>query len=199
MTVVSGDGFFGLQPTQSQITRQSNRVMVNARALPAGAPAGFNGVVGQIDFEAKLEPPLARGRPGRHPRAQALRQRSPARASAAPEVPAPAGVTVFPPQQSGGDTVSKKRWSAIGCGATCWCPTAPAKSPCPALEIPYFDPAAGRYAVRRPPSPRARGQRIDPGGARRRRQRSRSTRSAPTPCRPRRWPCRTGPGGRFCC
>ncbi len=144
MTVLSGDGFFGLAPTQSQITRQSNRVMVDARALPAGAPPDFHNVVGQVELEAKLEPrTLEVGQ------AATLELRLSGRGHlqgvAAPEIPAIAGLQVFPPQQSGGDTIKKSTVVGNRVWSYVLVPDRAGRIALPALEIPYFDPAAGRY------------------------------------------------------
>lgn len=144
MTVLTGDSIFGISPMQSQVTRKSNPVMVDARPLPAGAPADFHGVVGQVEFAAKLEPrTLEVGQ------AATLELRLSGRGHlqgvAAPEIPAIAGLQVFPPQQSGGDTVKKttvvgnRVWSYV------LVPDRAGKIALPPLGIPYFDPATGRY------------------------------------------------------
>lgn len=148
MTVVSGDVFFGLSPNPSQVTRQSNRLMVEARTLPADAPAGFSGVVGQIDFDAKLEPrSLEVGQ------AATLELRLSGKGHlqgvAAPELPVLAGLTVFPPQQSGGDTVSKKTVVGNRVWSYVLVPDRAGKVALPPLEIPYFDPVAGRFSLAR--------------------------------------------------
>ena len=144
MTVLTGDAIFGLAPAASQVTRQSNAVVVNARELPAGAPAGFRDVVGQIDFEAKLEPrSLEVGQAATLE--LKLSGKGHLQGIAAPEIPAIAGLQVFPPQQSGSDTVKKttvvgnRIWSYV------LVPDRAGKIALPALEMPYFDPATGRY------------------------------------------------------
>lgn len=145
MTVLTGDGFFGLSPTQSQITRQSNKVIVEARPLPAGAPADFRNVVGQVELEAKLEPrSLEVGQ------AATLELRLTGRGHlqgvAAPEIPAIPGLQVFPPQQSGGDTIKKNTIVGNRVWSYVLVPDRAGRISLPALEIPYFDPAAGRFA-----------------------------------------------------
>lgn len=144
MTVLSGDSIFGISPMQSQVTRQSNPVIVEARPLPAGAPAAFHGVVGQVEYSAKLEPrTLEVGQ------AATLELRLSGRGHlqgvAPPEIPAISGLQVFPPQQSGGDTVKKttvvgnRVWSYV------LVPDRAGRIALPPLGIAYFDPATGRY------------------------------------------------------
>jgi hypothetical protein len=144
MTVLTGDSIFGISPMQSQVTRQSNPVLVEARPLPAGAPADFNGVVGQVEFAAKLEPrSLEVGQAATLE--LKLSGRGHLQGVAAPVIPAIAGLQVFPPQQSGGDTVKKttvvgnRVWSYV------LVPDRAGKIALPPLQIPYFDPAAGRF------------------------------------------------------
>ncbi len=146
MTVLTGDGIFSLAPVQSQITRASNIVKVVAQAMPPGPPPGFRDVVGQLSFDAKIEPrSLEVGQ------AATLELRLTGKGHlqgvAAPDIPTIAGLQVFPPQQSGGDSL--KRTTILGNRIWTYVlvPDRAGKIAIPKLDFPYFDPVSGLYKV----------------------------------------------------
>ena len=146
MTLLSGDPIFGFSSPQAPATRLSNKVVLAARPLPENAPPGFQGVVGQLTFEAKLEPrSLEVGQAATLE--LELSGRGHLQGVAAPELPAIPGLQVFPPQQSGGESVKKTTVYGTRIWSYVLVPERAGKIALPALEMPYFDPAAGRYQV----------------------------------------------------
>lgn len=145
MTLLGADPF-GFSSPQPPATRLSNKVLLTARPLPENAPPGFQGVVGQLTFEAKLEPrSLEVGQAATLE--LKLSGRGHLQGVAAPELPAIPGLQVFPPQQSGGESVKKTTVYGTRIWSYVLVPERAGKIALPALEMPYFDPAAGKYQV----------------------------------------------------
>lgn len=146
MNLVSGDPIFGFSSQQPPATRLSNQIQLQARPLPEPAPPGFQGIVGQLSFEAKLEPRVLEVGQAATLELK-LSGRGHLQGVAAPELPTIPGLQVFPPQQSGGESIKKttvygnRVWSYV------LVPERAGKIALPALEIPYFDPTAGRYEL----------------------------------------------------
>ena len=118
---------------------------VEVQPLPAG-PSGFAGAVGQMKLTARVEP--AQLRLGEAATLTVtLAGRGNVQGVAEPQVPAPAGLKIFPPQQQGEENVvgtavqGSRTWSWV---------IVPERTGRTALRVPeisYFDPQMGQYKV----------------------------------------------------
>jgi hypothetical protein len=146
---------FGPPLTRSeQVALQTTAKLVDVQPLPP-APAGFGGAVGRVKLTASLQPETLRL--GEAATLQVtLSGQGNLEGLASPEIAAPPGLTIYPPQQesmeampasgdargSAGRTLrSKRTWSFV---------VVPERSGRFDLEpprIPYFDPASRGYQV----------------------------------------------------
>jgi hypothetical protein len=116
---------------------------VNVRPLPA-APARFGGAVGQLSLAARLEP--AEIRLGEAATLTVtLAGAGNLQGVEAPQVTAPAGLDLLPPQQAGDEELQGTRVH----GSRTWSfPVVPRRPGRHTLEVPpvsYFDPRSGQY------------------------------------------------------
>lgn len=137
--------FGSLLPRSRDITRQSNTVTVEVRALPT-APDGFHGAVGEISLQAGLKPrELEVGAAATL--TLTLDGRGHLQGVPAPQLPELAGIKVFPPQQQGDETLkgtrvtSRRTWSYV------LVPEHPGEWRLPPIEMPYFDPRRQSFAT----------------------------------------------------
>ncbi len=138
-----------LMPRTHELSRVSNPVAVEVRELPP-APAGFRGAVGRIDLAAELAPrELEAGEAATL--TVTVRGRGHLQGIPAPELPALAGVEVFPPQQQGDETLTGKEVSGLRAWSYVLVPERPGEWRLPAIEVTYFDPREERYRVARGP------------------------------------------------
>lgn len=149
MTAILPDpSSFGLMPIQRVVTRKSEPVLVQVKPLPPGAPANFSGLVGQVQLRAKLDrETLEVGEAATL--TLTLEGKGHLQGLAAPELAALPGLKAFPPQQSGGDTLRNRVLTGERVWSYVLVPERPGRFELPAVEIPYFDPAAGQYKIAR--------------------------------------------------
>ncbi len=140
--------FGGLLPQTREVTRVSNAVELRVRDLPAAAPAGFQGAVGELGLEAQLTPTrLTVGEATTL--TLEIKGKGHFQGIPEPQLPQLAGLKVFPPQQQsdeglrGKNVVSTQKWSFV------LVPERPGEWTLPPLELPYFDPQSERYQVAR--------------------------------------------------
>jgi hypothetical protein len=135
--------FAPLLSRSRQITVTSNPVAIEVRERPP-APPGFTGVVGDVGMTAELSPrELAVGEAATLE--VELSGRGELSGVAAPEVEPPAGLSLLPPEATGGtelqgSTVAgtrRWRWALV--------PERPGVWKLPPIETVYFDPEAGEY------------------------------------------------------
>lgn len=134
---------FGLIPIQRQVTRQSERVVVEVRPLPP-APAGYDALVGQVDLKAALD--RAEVEVGQAATLTVtLQGRGHLQGVAAPELPDLKGLKTFPPQQSGSESIRNRMVSGQRVWSYVLVPERPGRLELPPIAIPYFDPQAGEF------------------------------------------------------
>lgn len=149
---------FGPPLTRSeQLALRTTAKLVDVKPLPP-APAGFGGAVGRLKLTARLEPETLRL--GEAATLQVtLSGQGNLEGLASPEIAAPPGLTIYPPQQEGVETMAavasgegrgsgggralraRRTWSFV---------VVPERSGRFALEpprVPYFDPANHGYQV----------------------------------------------------
>ena len=139
-----GGGLFG---RSAPVPAQSEAIGIDVRPLPpAGRPDAFSGLVGSVDVTASLDPPEAATNEALTFRL-AVRGAGNLRALADPEAAFPPDFDVYPPDVSeeidagAGGVSGVKRYEYV------LVPRAPGSHVIPAVELPYFDAADGRYAV----------------------------------------------------
>lgn len=169
---------FGPPMTRSdQLALKTTAKLVDVQPLPP-APAGFGGAVGRLKLTASLEPETLRL--GEAATLQVtLSGQGNLEGLASPEIAAPPGLTVYPPQQESMETAPSLASSGTGSGSktlrakrTWSFVVVPERSGRFDLEpprIPYFDPANRGYQVAAAPPlsltalPRAHGAGIAAG------------------------------------
>ncbi|MFP5287387.1 MAG: BatD family protein, partial [Thermoanaerobaculia bacterium] len=136
--------FFGPPLTRSdQVRLRTDPGTVDVRPLPP-APRGFGGAVGRISLRANLEPREVRlGEAATL--TVTLSGQGNLHAVEKPRVEAPPGLTVFPPQQGGQDEVEGNRVQGVRTWSYVVIPERAGEYTLEAPEVPYFDPASGRY------------------------------------------------------
>ena len=137
--------FFGPPLSHPEQVRLSTAPqIVDVQPLPAAAPPGFSGTVGQLGLEAKLEP--ARLRLGEAATLTVtLSGRGNLQGVADPRIASPDGLTLYPPQQQSEDTT---RGTTVA-GERTWTyvvvPDRTGRHTLRVPEISYFDPASAAY------------------------------------------------------
>ncbi len=137
--------FFGPPLSHPEQVRLSTAPqIVDVQPLPAAAPPGFTGTVGQLGLAAKLEP--AQLRLGEAATLTVtLSGRGNLQGVAEPRIALPDGLTLYPPQQQSedkthGTTVAGERtWSYVVV------PDRTGRHTLRVPEISYFDPSNGTY------------------------------------------------------
>lgn len=137
--------FFGPPLSHPEQVRLSTAPqVVDVQPLPAAAPPGFTGTVGQLGLKAKLEP--ERLRLGEAATLTVtLSGRGNLQGVAEPRIAPPDGLTLYPPQEQSedrtrGTTVAGERtWSYVVV------PDRTGRYTLQVPEISYFDPANGAY------------------------------------------------------
>lgn len=141
----------GLFRDRRAVRRQSPTTRLTVRPLPEGAPA--SGVpVGRVSLASNLEPKSVE--PGQAARLEVVaRSRGNLRRVGDPDLEAPAGLEIYPPQgeidrefaPSGVDFTRKWSWVVVA--------RKPGSYELPPVTIPYFDPQSETYAVAAAPGP----------------------------------------------
>lgn len=144
--------FFGppiSHPQQVRLT--TSALTVHVQPLPATAPPGFSGTVGQYDLKARLEP--AELRLGDAATLTVtLSGRGNLQAAAEPRIEPASGLTVYPPQQQSDDRVvgttihGERTWSYVVV------PDRAGRYELSVPEVPYFDPQSQQYKVASAPA-----------------------------------------------
>ena len=139
-------GFFGsLLSRTRDVRRTSNDLKIQVRDLPA-APEDFKGAIGSMELTAELKP-LQLEVGGAATLTLTLQGKGNLQGLTEPEISAPAGVRVFPPQQSSNETLSgtdvlgERSWSYV------LVPDEVGQFEIPVVRVPYFDPGTGEFAV----------------------------------------------------
>lgn len=141
-----GNRFGGLVPVQDQLTRRSNAVTVEVKALPEPKPAGFADLVGQLTVKSDLQPQQIEAGQAATLKIE-LEGRGHIQGLSAPELPAIAGLQYFPPQQQNSESlrnkqvIGKRTWSYV------IVPERSGTFTLPPIAIPYFDAKSGRYEL----------------------------------------------------
>jgi hypothetical protein len=144
--------FFGPPITHPKQVRLSTEALtVHVQPLPAAAPSGFTGTVGQYSLKARLEP--AELRLGDAATLTVtLAGRGNLQATREPQIDPAGGLTVYPPQQQSEDRVvgttiqGERTWSYVVV------PDRAGRYELRVPEVPYFDPQSQRYRVASAPA-----------------------------------------------
>lgn len=163
---VGGGTLFDPLPTAKRVTRRSAPIAIRVKPLPPGAPPGFQSVnVGRLALAATAsDARVAAGEPVTV-RLTASGEGN-VRALALPRLPAVPGARAFEPTVSEAVAPRGTRLAGSRTVETVLVPDRTGELVVPALEWPYFDPAAGRYEVARTPALRVAVDAGAPGGAR---------------------------------
>lgn len=136
-------GLGGLLQQVTQVDRRAEAIQLVAKSLPP-APANDSGAVGSMRLEATLDPPqLEVGQAATL--SLVLAGEGNLQGVRDPQLPALAGVQVFPPQQESIDEVrgrtvrGRRTWKWV------LVPTEPGSWTIAPVEMGYFDPKAQRY------------------------------------------------------
>ena len=139
-----GGGLFGRSVA---VPVESGAIDIEARPLPgAGRPDAFTGLVGSLEASASLDTAAAATNEALTFRLE-VRGAGNLRMLADPEVAFPPDFDVYPPEVS--DDVAAGAGGVSGARSYEYVlvPRAPGSHVIPAVELAYFDAAAGRYAV----------------------------------------------------
>jgi BatD DUF11 like domain len=142
---VSDPGMFGLLTSIEEVRRRSAPVVVEVQALPP-APPGFQGAVGRLEVDARLEPrELEAGQAATL--TLSLSGQGHLTGLADPVLPALPGLRTYPPEKEGREEVvgtlvrGRRSWRYV------LVPERGGTFELPGIEIPHFDPAAAAYRV----------------------------------------------------
>lgn len=139
-----GGGLFG---RTVPIVVESEPLELAVRPLPdAGRPDDFSGVVGSLDVAVSLDAAEAETNQALTFRLD-VRGAGNLRALAEPSVAFPADFDVYPPETSDDLAPGPGGVEGVKTYEYVLVPRAPGSHTIPAVELAYFDPAAGRYAV----------------------------------------------------
>ncbi len=137
--------FFGPPLSHPEQVRLSTAPQtIDVQPLPAAAPPGFAGTVGQLGLTAKLEP--AQLRLGEAATLTVtLSGQGNLQGVAEPRIASPDGLTLYPPQQQSEDTT--RGTTVAGERSWTWVvvPDRAGRHALRVPEIPYFDPATASY------------------------------------------------------
>lgn len=182
-------GFFGPPLRPEELHLRTPEVAVDVQPLPP-APAGFGGLVGQVSLAARLQPYSLHLGDGAT-LAVTLAGAGHLEGVAAPRLEVPAGLTVFPPQQtsedrvSGGTVVGRRTWTFV------IVPTQPGSYSVRPLGVSFFDPVRGQYRLAESPPLALTALPAPPAaasGSRTSKARAAAPPSGPGAARPGRWP-----------
>lgn len=141
--VESGFGGVFARPLPRKL--ETNRVEVQARPLPP-PPPGFQGLVGELRLSSRLDRSEIHAGEAVTLRIR-LESTGQAASLSAPSLELPAGLRAFPPKASleesfpRGTLASRLDWDYVLLAES------PGQYTLPAVEVPYFDPRAGRYVT----------------------------------------------------
>ena len=147
MTAVMRDSspFGSLLPRMGEIDRVSNAPSVDVQPLP-DAPAGFGGIVGDIELDARLEPQdLEIGEAATL--TLTLEGRGHLQGVQAPSLPTVDGLEIFPPQQQSDETLKGRRVYGSRIWSYVLVPQRAGLIELDSLEVPYFDPRSRSFKV----------------------------------------------------
>lgn len=154
-----------------QLSRRANNLRLMVRELPPAPPA-FGGAVGRFEIAARLEPgKLAVGEAATLE--VTLSGDGHIQSLPAPELPELPGVTVYPPEETGGGDVQRDRLHGERSWRFVLVPEQTGRWEMEGFELSYFDPQAGGYRIARAPrvtlearpsTARATGEPPGPGG-----------------------------------
>lgn len=149
LTVRMPDRTFGSMFSQTErVRRDSNSVRLTARALPAPAPAGFDGAVGSLKVAAELEPSvMTLGDAATY--TVTLSGVGHLQGLPAPKLPEITGLRAFPPQQESDERLVGRQVRGIRTWSWVLVPEAPGVYELPPIEAPFFDPATGKFTAAR--------------------------------------------------
>ena len=144
-------GRTGSRPVRpQQLTRRANNLRLVVRELPP-APPGFGGAVGRFEISAHLVP--ARLAVGEGATLEVtLRGDGHVQSLAPPQLPELPGVTVYPPEATGGGDVERDRLTGERSWRFVLVPEQTGRWEMESFELRYFDPQAGGYRVARAPA-----------------------------------------------
>lgn len=143
---VPASSFYGpLLDRVEQIQRTSNKVTLDVRPLPP-APAGYDGAVGQLELAVDLQP--AELKVGEAASLEVrLEGEGHIQGLEAPELAELDGLRRFPPEQSGGSTITGHRVRGERSWTYVLVPDTEGRWELGPIDYPYFDPVAGEYKV----------------------------------------------------
>ena len=144
---ISAEDPFDPFPDMVRVERQSAPARLTVKPLPAGAPAGFDGVnVGTLALEASLSPQTAAlGQPVTL--RLTARGEGNVKAWALPPAPRVVGVKAFAPSSTDKVGGGKARLSGSRTLEVVLVPEQPGTFTVPAVRWPIFDPRSGVYRV----------------------------------------------------
>lgn len=145
------DSTFGSMFFQNEIWRRdSNPVALTVRELPAGAPPGYSGAVGDLALTTALEPTsVTAGDAATF--TVTLSGVGHVQGLPAPTLPELPGLRTFPPQQRNEESLAGTRVRGRRSWSYVLVPETTGEYALPEIEVPYFDPDAGEYRVARAP------------------------------------------------
>lgn len=139
-----GGGLFGRNVA---VPVESEAIDIAARPLPAaGRPDAFTGLVGSLEVTASLDTASAATNEALTFRLD-VRGAGNLRMLSDPDVAFPPDFDVYPPEMTDDVAASARGVSGARSYAYVLVPRAPGSHVIPAVELAYFDAAAGRYAV----------------------------------------------------
>jgi hypothetical protein len=138
-TVTTPGGFFS-----EGVQVQSDPISIEVKPLPAGAPANFNGAVGQ--FEIKATPDRLSTRLGEPVTLQVeLSGAGNWGTLGDPQWPAEANWRVYNQETRSQSDIANGQMSGSRLYEQLWTPLAEGKITLPAIQYSYFNPVSGRY------------------------------------------------------
>ncbi len=139
------NGFFQTRrPVEQKVNTQSNSASLDVRALPAGAPAGFNGAVGSYTAQCTLRPEQLKTNEAAT-YTIAVSGSGNIKYLKAPELDLPAGIDVYTPKTDIDARFNGTTIAGTYSVAYTLVPQEPGQYEIPAREFAYFNPADGEY------------------------------------------------------
>lgn len=148
LRIAEAGGVFGpLFARTETIQRATETIRIEAKALPH-APAGYAGAVGQVRVTAHLDPAtLDVGEATTL--TVSLDATGQIQGLPEPRLATPEGIRVFPPHETSTSELVAGRVRGARSWSYVMVPERAGTFALPAIEIPYFDPAVGTFAVAR--------------------------------------------------